>query len=104
MFVPLALYIASMRRSTRRTDPALRMRQQPTPVQPTMNRPRKIKFHRPTKIEFQLAEERDVLSLRTELGICARIFGRMCKKHCGLKLGALADQNLRLRRTAKRIG
>ena len=31
-----------------------------------MNRPRKIKFHRPTKIEFQLAEERDVLSLRTE--------------------------------------
>jgi len=69
-----------------------------------MNRPRKIKFHMPTKIEFQLAEERDVLSLRTELGICARIFGRMCKKHYGLKLEALADQNLRLRRTAKRIG
>ena len=45
-----------------------------------------------------------MLSLRTELGICARIFGRMCKKHYGLKLGALADQNLRLRRTAKRIG
>ena len=34
-----------------------------------MNRPRKIKFCRPTRIEFQLAEETDVLSLRTELGI-----------------------------------